>query len=571
MNGEPSPYTQASPFAGHRPSADVERHPPRGIALGAVRVGALSSVELFANRLLAACLLALALCGAAAAQDDGGDEPPPFVGGLVLGDPARYQAIPETPTFRSFLPESVDLSERFPRAGNQGSQGSCAAWAVGYAARSYYVSKFEGRSLADRGSIPSPAYIYNAVKEPGPGCNTGSLIENVLLLLQNGGASSLATFPYDQKTCSPPTPQQKEAASEFRIDGFRRVDLRDLDQIKGELAQGNPVVIGMMYGEGLTSLKAGEIYSRGRGRRDDGHAVTLVGYDERKRAFKFINSWGRRWAENGFGLLGYDFFAEGVDQAFVLRIKNTVPAPQPNPAPIVPPGPPPEPTPEPSPLPQPGPIPGPDAIVPNLPTVGCGLIRLSPDRRSLTGFVGKTDEFELVRGFAETHHLANAVELRPWPQCEALLTLAGALDSPDAPGIVGDPHRPLHEGEYFGFEVDTPRYESYLQIAYIQADGTVVNLSGSSTSALRQFRPHSRVVLGLGADGGPKFKVSSPFGNEMLLAVASQSPLFPTPLPRVATEREFLTALRAAILLRSPNGPVNGDIAASYIAISTQK
>ena len=49
-----------------------------------------------------------------------------------------YRSFTSVPRFRNWLPREVDLSARFPRAGSQGQQGSCTAWAVGYAVRSYW-------------------------------------------------------------------------------------------------------------------------------------------------------------------------------------------------------------------------------------------------------------------------------------------------------------------------------------------------------------------------------------------------------------------------------------------------
>src|SRR5262249_56575528 len=38
-----------------------------------------------------------------------------------------------------------------------------------------------------------------------------------------------------------------------------------------------------------------------------GHAVCIVGYDDQKRQFKFINSWGTGWGDHGYGYLPYDY------------------------------------------------------------------------------------------------------------------------------------------------------------------------------------------------------------------------------------------------------------------------
>jgi len=38
-----------------------------------------------------------------------------------------------------------------------------------------------------------------------------------------------------------------------------------------------------------------------------GHAVCIVGYDDRKKLLKFINSWGEDWGAQGYGYLPYDY------------------------------------------------------------------------------------------------------------------------------------------------------------------------------------------------------------------------------------------------------------------------
>ncbi len=72
-----------------------------------------------------------------------------YASGAVFDTEEQLADIQRTRTFRAFLPASVDLSDRFPRVGNQGKQSSCTGWAVGYAARSYYNSAPEqGRRLS---------------------------------------------------------------------------------------------------------------------------------------------------------------------------------------------------------------------------------------------------------------------------------------------------------------------------------------------------------------------------------------------------------------------------------------
>ena len=49
-----------------------------------------------------------------------------------------------------------------------------------------------------------------------------------------------------------------------------------------------------------------EVYDDASGESSGGHAICLIGYDDSKRAFKFINSWGSDWGLNGYGWISYD-------------------------------------------------------------------------------------------------------------------------------------------------------------------------------------------------------------------------------------------------------------------------
>jgi hypothetical protein len=70
-------------------------------------------------------------------------------------------------------------------------------------------------------------------------------------------------------------------------------------------------------------------------------------------------------------------------------------------------------------------------------------------------------------------------------------------------------------------------------------------------------------------DAGPKFKVSPPYGREMLVVLAGRSPIFSTPRPVQETEREFLTALRQALLAKPDSTSPDRMISAGFDAIVT--
>lgn len=57
-----------------------------------------------------------------------------------------------------------------------------------------------------------------------------------------------------------------------------------------------------LYPDHLAKMKSGELVVTG------GHSVCLCGYDDAKGAFKFRNSWGTTYANNGYGYIGYKVF-----------------------------------------------------------------------------------------------------------------------------------------------------------------------------------------------------------------------------------------------------------------------
>jgi C1A family cysteine protease len=269
--------------------------------------------------------------------------------GLILDTDEDLAGIPRTPDYRAYLPERVDLSDRFPAPGDQGEQNSCVGWAVGYAARAYYANKVDGRDVSDPENIPSPAYIYNSIAH-SPGldqCGNGSKISDALNLLRRG-AASISQFPYSEKSCPRPSNTVSSHATDFRINNWFVVNPNRIDQIKGELAHGHPVIIGLQTTREFLRWKGGEIY-RSSGRLFGSHAITAVGYDERLQAIKVINSWGRSWGVAGFGWIDYDTIRNEARAAYVMRVSAThTPEPSPpRPTPVVRPTSPPTPSPRP--------------------------------------------------------------------------------------------------------------------------------------------------------------------------------------------------------------------------------
>jgi hypothetical protein len=494
--------------------------------------------------------------------------------GLIPLSQEEFAKLPKTPTYRAFLPERVDLSANFPPPGDQGNAGSCTAWAVGYAARAYYASSVEGRNIRSATNIPSPGYIFGSVISQPGNCNSGSRTVDALNLLKNG-ALSLKAFPYHSGQCPQPSDQQRATAIDFRIRDWLAIDFGSIDQLKGELAKGHPVIIGISMRKSLETLPRGQVYHSHPDEPVIGsHALTAIGYDERLQAFRVINSWGTRWADGGFAWFGYDAFRNDVREAYVMRPNQPL-VPEPSPTPL--------PTPV---LNPPAPQPAPIAVKPPIPLTGieCGhVLEVKRDGKLVfNGFVGSDNDLAKLTDQAKAARADIEVAVRPWPQCEALLTLDKPLAQQDRLAVKIETAGRLTEknseaggaaesNEYLKFAITTPPYPSFLHAAYIQADGSVVNVMQPDDMKLAAFAPSTKVILGDINGLGPKFKVSAPYGREMLVVLAGRSPIFPTLRPTQETEREFLTALRQALLAKPDRASADRTISAGFDVVVTSE
>jgi hypothetical protein len=105
-----------------------------------------------------------------------------------------------------------------------------------------------------------------------------------------------------------------------------RNDAVDIRAIKENLAQGAPVVIGMMVGQSFMQGMLGkDLWIPEANDRSmmgfGGHAMCAVGYDDKKYggAFLIMNSWGPEWGNNGFGWVRYPEFNFYVREAYGLE------------------------------------------------------------------------------------------------------------------------------------------------------------------------------------------------------------------------------------------------------------
>jgi hypothetical protein len=221
------------------------------------------------------------------------------------------------------VPSAVDNSATpwFPPIGNQGSQGSCTAWAVGYYVKTFQEAKEHSWNLSGtnweggyygyptpsyQSKIMSPAFIYHLIND---GANKGTNFQDAIQLVNYVGACLWQKMPYNPSDHStwPSEAAWTEAASYRGNSSYSYQYLyantdEELSNLKSWLASGNLAVIAVDADQ-YDYLTSEDVWTTDNYHTVDlNHANTIVGYNDNityiengtphSGAFKIANSWG---------------------------------------------------------------------------------------------------------------------------------------------------------------------------------------------------------------------------------------------------------------------------------------
>lgn len=210
-----------------------------------------------------------------------------------------------------------------------------------------------------------------------------------------------------------------------------------------------------------------------------------------------------------------------------------------------------------------------DQLRATLSALPCSDVAFEPvdgDRYQVSGYVSAPDHLDIVWKAFDAHELTakGKVSVRPWPVCEALQILKPYANDDDTLSVASNNADGSYlSGDQLSLEIRVPAGSRHLYVIYLQASGDAVWLYASPLDGEPDLddRP---VVLGDGPDQ-PRFEVAPPFGEEVIVTLASSAPLFDRGATLAADDRAFLETLRQVL----DQQPPSADLAAGWLAINT--
>ena len=209
--------------------------------------------------------------------------------------------------------ETADLCEYVDHVYNQGQLGSCTANAVCAA----YLIDLHKQKL--KNFDPSRLFLYyNTRKADGKqDKDDGASPRDTVKTLKNQGVCPERKWPYVvSKFAIKPSEQCYQEAKGNIVSKYERIEkYSDKDQLRACLKAGFPFVFGFKVfpsfdNEAKLCGKMKMPTDEERKGKSDGHAVVAVGYDDKKKTVKVLNSWGVHWGDNGYFYMPYDFITD---------------------------------------------------------------------------------------------------------------------------------------------------------------------------------------------------------------------------------------------------------------------
>jgi len=217
------------------------------------------------------------------------------------------------------LGTEADLSKWASPAREQKGLGACVGFA-GCGFREWIYRYFAKWKKGDYEPLYSPLDLYYRLRrsESTTYEDGGATLRTLFHVLTSEGVALEYQKPYDvSRWLAAPTPAENVEALHARLGAYHR--MTGLDTMRSCLAGDGPEKPGYPFVAGIAIYEGFETVTSGTGvlelpRPGDiflgGHAVLVLGYNDRDRMFKARNSWGPKFGDGGDFRMPYEYAAD---------------------------------------------------------------------------------------------------------------------------------------------------------------------------------------------------------------------------------------------------------------------
>jgi len=188
----------------------------------------------------------------------------------------------------------------------------------------------------------------------------------------------------------------------------------------------------------------------------------------------------------------------------------------------------------------------------------CTLLTATPGNgaTTLTGLAGTGEAQTALNGAIQslpsTISVTNKITTINGPYCDALDAIRPYHDIFPNSGTtlslaLADGKTVLHDGDLITVKQTMPAFGGYLQTDYFSSDGSILHLYPTAADPRKYAAASSPKTLGDPTHGGAAWQVSAPYGTDMIISIASTTPLFTTPRPADENASNYLPDLRVAL------------------------
>lgn len=260
--------------------------------------------------------------------------------GITL-DTALYRNLPMVQPYQGVKGDDyaplVSLRPFCPPAADQGSVSSCTGFAAGYGAMTLDFALHH--QLADSQMLArqafSSAFLYNQAKKQPGNCQEGISVEAALQFLKEKGNCRFVDFDRSGSCDRIPDSSLQAQARALRIRDFAPVlrlgstPSETIGTLRTFLCDSLPLIVTLKAFRSFVFPASGQTVWRKRS--DDEllglHCLVLTGYDDKRRVFEVMSSWGQAWADHGFFYIPYEDMGQITLAAYILFTSGKAPDP----------------------------------------------------------------------------------------------------------------------------------------------------------------------------------------------------------------------------------------------------